>query len=172
LFVIFFKSGCAFGGGPGILAALDRELVDRRGAVSREDLLATYTLGRVVPSGTMTAVAIAYGHRFAGFPGTLAALAGLLLPGVSLTLLLIIGYAALGDSPVLPILAATVLPAALAFIVAAICRFGQTVWRWSIEPLLALGALGGVVFFGLHPVVILLACGILGVVGCREERRP
>src|SRR5262249_22036395 len=101
LFVIFFKSGCAFGGGAGILAALDRELVDRRGAVSREDLLATYTLGRVVPSGTMTAVAIAYGHRFAGFPGTLAALAGLLLPGVSLTLLLIIGYAALGDSPVL-----------------------------------------------------------------------
>ena len=36
----------------------------------REDFLATYAIGRIVPSGTMTAMAVAYGYRFGGWLGS------------------------------------------------------------------------------------------------------
>ena len=42
LFLIFLKAGFAFGGGLAILAILDEELVRKRQAVAREDLLKTY----------------------------------------------------------------------------------------------------------------------------------
>lgn len=170
LFGIFFKAGLAFGGGPGILAALDREMVERRRLVSREDLMTVYALSRVVPSGTMTGVAIAYGHRFAGFPGTVAALAGLVTPGASLTILLTVGYAALRNSTVLPVLAATVLPAALAFIVAAAVRFGRVIPRPSLDLVVAAASLIAAAFFQLHPFAILLTAGVVGVLAFREEK--
>jgi chromate transport protein ChrA len=39
LFLIFLKAGLAFGGGLGILAVLEEELVTRRRLVSREEFL-------------------------------------------------------------------------------------------------------------------------------------
>jgi hypothetical protein len=56
LFLIFLKAGLAFGGGLGILAVLEEELVDQRRAVTKEEFLTIYGIGRIVPSGTMTAV--------------------------------------------------------------------------------------------------------------------
>ena len=60
LFVIFLRAGLAFGGGLGILAVLEDELVTKRQALTREEFLADYALGRIVPSGTMSALAGCY----------------------------------------------------------------------------------------------------------------
>ncbi len=73
LFSIFFKAGLAFGGGLGILAVLEDELVSKRHAVSRDEFLSIYGIGRIVPSGTMTALAVTYGYKFGGLSGTLFA---------------------------------------------------------------------------------------------------
>lgn len=170
LFVVFFKAGLAFGGGPAILAALDRELVERRRTVSREDLLTLYALGRVVPSGTMTAVAVAYGHRFAGLPGTVAALAGLVLPSATLTILLTMTYTMFRDSPVIPLVAATVLPGAVAFIVAAAVRFGRVIFRPSLDLIVAIGSLTAALL-GLHPFAIMLGAGLIGMFAFRDGRK-
>ena len=70
LFYIFLKAGLAFGGGLGILAVLEEELVDKRRAVTKEEFLTIYGMGRIVPSGTMTALAVAYGFKFGGLPGS------------------------------------------------------------------------------------------------------
>ena len=102
LFGIFFKAGLAFGGGLGILAVLEQELVTRRRAVGREEFLRLYGLGRIVPSGTMTALAVAYGYRFAGLPGTVIALTALVLPALVLTVALTAAYGLLHRQAWLP----------------------------------------------------------------------
>lgn len=61
------KDGLAFGGGVGILAVLEEELVTRRGAISRENFLTYYGISRIVPSGSMTALAVAFGYGLGGF---------------------------------------------------------------------------------------------------------
>jgi chromate transporter len=92
LFLIFLKAGLAFGGGLGILAVLEDELVSKRRAVTREEFLTIYGVGRIVPSGTMTALAVAYGYKFGGMPGTVIALLALSLPVFVLTIVLTIAY--------------------------------------------------------------------------------
>jgi chromate transporter len=170
LFVIFLKAGLAFGGGLGILAVLEQELVTRRRAVDREEFLRLYGLGRIVPSGTMTALAVAYGYRFAGLPGTVIALAALVLPALVLTVALTAAYGLFHRQAWLPeLLPVTILPAALAFIVVAGVRLGRDVFRPSRELLLAAAAFAGAAVLHVSPVLLLLAGGVAGTVLLRPK---
>ena len=95
----------------GILAVLEQELVTRRQAVGREEFLRLYGLGRIVPSGTMTALAVAYGYRFAGLPGTVISLTALVLPALVLTVALTAVYGLVRQQQWLPeLLPVTILP--------------------------------------------------------------
>jgi len=66
LFALFFKAGCAFAAARHPRLARGG-VVTRRRMMSRSDLIALWSIGRIVPCGTMTAVTVAIGHRFGGF---------------------------------------------------------------------------------------------------------
>ena len=163
LFMIFFKAGWAFGGGLGILAVLEDELVTRRGVLTREEFLSTYAIARIVPSGTMSALAVAYGHRYGGMTGTVIALAALSLPAFVLTVALTIGYRYLRDSAAFDLLPVTIMPAALALIVVAALRLGREVFRPSRELALACAGFALALFAGTNAALLLLAGGLIGV---------
>lgn len=162
LFSIFLKAGLAFGGGLGILAVLEKELVAKRRAVTREEFLTIYGMGRIVPSGTMTALAVAYGYKFGGLSGTVIALAALSLPALVLTVALTIPYHYLRNSRLFELLPVTILPGALALIVVAALKLGKDVFHPSRELIVAGVALALALFFRLNPALILLAGGVLG----------
>lgn len=174
LFLTFSRAGMAFGGGPGIMAALEEELVSKRQVVTREDFLAKYALGRLLPCGTMSAVAVAYGYRFGGLLGTVAALTGLVLPPLGLMILLTMAYTVLQGGPVLSLLTATLLPAAVAFIALAALKLGREVFRPSLELLLATGAFVAILVFNLHPMLVILGSGLGGALALnrRGEASP
>ena len=159
---IFFKAGWAFGGGLGILAVLEEELVSKRSAVTREEFLITYGIARIVPSGTMTALAVAYGYKFGGMAGTIVALAALALPAFILTVLLTVGYHYLRNSRLFDLLPVTIMPAALALIVIAALKLGKDVFRPSRELVVACVAFALALFLRINPALILLAGGVLG----------
>jgi chromate transporter len=162
LFLIFLKAGLAFGGGLGILAVLEDELVDKRRALTREEFLTIYGIGRIVPSGTMTALAVAYGYRFGGLPGTVIALAALSLPVFVLTIALTIAYHYLRNSRLFDLFPVTILPAALGLIVVAALKLGKNVFHPSRELIVAGVAFALALFLRLNPALILLAGGVLG----------
>ena len=163
IFWVFFKAGLAFGGGLGILAVLEDELVTRRHLVSRDEFLATYGLGRIVPSGTMTALAVAYGYRLGGWPGTAVALLAMVLPGLTVTVLLTAAYALIRRANLFAWLQVTILPAALAFILSAALRLGREVVKPAPDIGLALAAFAAAFLLDLNPAVALLAGGLLGI---------
>jgi len=162
LFSIFLKAGLAFGGGLGILAVLEEELVSQRQAVSKDEFLTIYGIGRIVPSGTMTALAVAYGYKFGGLSGTVIALTALSLPVFILTIALTIAYHYLRHSRLFDLLPVTIMPAALALIVIAALKLGKDVFRPSRELLIACAAFALALFLRLNPALILLVGGALG----------
>ena len=162
LFLIFLKAGLAFGGGLGILAVLEDELVSKRRVVSRDEFLTIYGIGRVVPSGTMTALAIAYGYKFDGILGTVFALAALGLPVFVLTIVLTIAYHYLRNSRIFELFPVTIMPAALALIIIAALKLGADVFRPSRELVIAGAAFALALLLKLNPALILLAGGVLG----------
>jgi chromate transporter len=168
LFLVFLKAGLAFGGGLGILAVLEDELVTKRRAISRDEFLTVYGIGRIVPSGTMTALAVAYGYRFCGWSGTVIALAALVLPGFVLTIALTIAYHYLRNSRLFDLLPVTIIPAALALIIVAAIRLGKDVFRPSRELVIAAAAFILALYFRINPALLLVAGGVLGALVLKD----
>lgn len=75
----------AFGGGSATTLAM-RRMVLRRRWLSEDEFLDTLVLSRLCPGITILAQAILIGRRAAGIKGLFAALVGLMVPSVTITL--------------------------------------------------------------------------------------
>lgn len=162
LFAIFFKAGCAFGGGLGVLGLLQEELVTLRRILPDKELVTLWSIGRLMPSGTMTAVAVAVGHRLNGYLGTVVALVAMILPGFLCVIVLTIAYGYLAHGAVLDYINATLLPAALGIVVVSAVRLGKPLFRWSIDLGFAVIACAAALMPDVSPALVILAGGILG----------
>jgi chromate transporter len=169
LFVLFLKIGLSFGAGTGMAAVLQQELVQRRQAIARGEFMVMYGLARLVPSGSMTALAVAVGYRYQSWLGTLVVLLAMILPGFCITVALTVAYTLLAGSPTLSLVNLTLMPAALAVVVVSSFRLAQEFFRPSLELMLVVGAAAGVLFFGLNPSVLLVIGGLIGAVVLRDD---
>jgi chromate transporter len=79
-------SSTAFGGGQ--MASIWREVVRRNRWVDDEDYLELLSLAQLLPGSNPTNVAVLVGSRLRGFAGASVALAGSVLPGFAILLVL------------------------------------------------------------------------------------
>ena len=81
LFVAF--TGLALQGFGGVLAVVQRELVERRRWLTNEEFIEDWAVAQVMPGPNVVNLALMIGDRHFGLRGALAALAGLLtVPGI------------------------------------------------------------------------------------------
>jgi chromate transporter len=176
LFIIFLKAGCGFGGGLGVLGLLQEELVTLRRLLPDKELMTLWSIGRLMPSGTMTAVAVAIGHRFCGFLGTVVALFAMIIPGFTCVVVLTIAYGYLAHGAVLDYIDATLLPAALGIVVISAIRLGRPLFRLSLDIVFAIVACVLLLVTHLGPAEMLLIGGVAGAFFLRgpreEEKKP
>jgi len=169
----FFKVGIlTFGGGYAMLPMLQREIVERRGWATEEELLDYYAIGQCTPGVIAVNTATFIGSRKKGVLGGFLATLGVILP----SLLIITAIAALLTN-------FAEIPAvqhALAGIrVAVVVLVGFSVWK-----LMKSGVKGGfgwclflLVFFvsaiwGLSPVIVVLISAASGwIAGYLRDRR-
>jgi chromate transporter len=170
LFVVFLKAGFAFGGGVAILSVLEDELVGRRKLLEKSEFYAVYAVGRVTPSGTMTALAVAYGHRFHGVLGGLVALTGLLLPALTITIGAAFAYVSLGQGALIAAIGAVLAPAAIALVAAAALKLGRDVLHQRAALVIALAGFALALFAQMNPALVLLAGGAAGALSLSPTR--
>jgi chromate transporter len=169
LFLLFLRIGLSFGAGAGMSAVLQEELVRKRQAISRGEFMVLYGLARLVPSGSMTALAVAIGYRYCGVPGTVVVLVAMILPAFILTVLLTVAYTLLAGSAALGVVNLTLMPAALAVVVVSAFRLGREFFTPSLELILAITAAVGVLVLGINPSLILVAGGLIGAWALRDR---
>jgi chromate transporter len=93
----FLRIGAlAFGGGSATIVAM-RELALRRRWLTEEEFLETVVLSRVTPGITILAQTILIGRKVDGVRGIVAAVVGMLLPSVTITILLARLYVSVRD---------------------------------------------------------------------------
>jgi chromate transporter len=169
LFIIFLKAGCGFGGGLGVLALLQEQLVTLRRLLPDKELMTLWSIGRLMPSGTMTAVAVAVGHRLCGYAGTVVALIAMIIPGFICVVGLTIAYDYLAHGAVLDYIDATLLPAALGIVVVSAVRLGRPLFHISLDMVFVVAACGLLLFAHMSPALMLLVGGIAGAFFLRGE---
>ena len=169
LALLFLRLGLSFGAGTAMSALLQDELVHRHRAIKRGEFMTLYGLARLVPSGSMTALAVAIGYRYQGWLGSVVVLVAMILPGFLLIVLLTVAYTVIAGSEAFRIVNLTLMPAALALVAVSSFRLASEFFEPSLELVLAIVGGLGVLLFGFNPPLLLLAGGVLGALFIRNR---
>jgi chromate transporter len=97
LFVSF--TWLALQGFGGVLAVVQRELVEKKRWMTREEFIEDWAVAQIMPGPNVVNLSMMIGARSFGLKGALAALAGMLTVPLILVLLLALVYARFADYP-------------------------------------------------------------------------
>ncbi len=97
LFVSF--TWLALQGFGGVLAVVQRELVEKKRWMTREEFVEEWAVAQIMPGPNVVNLSLMIGHRYFGLRGALVALAGMLTVPLVVVLLLVLVYAQFASQP-------------------------------------------------------------------------
>ena len=162
LFSSFLKIGAfTFGGGYAMVPLIEREVIDKRGWVAREDFLDLLTIAQSAPGPIALNTAVFVGYRIAGLRGALTSLCGIVLPSFVIILLVALFFADIRDNSYVDAAFKAMRPAVVALIVAPIVSLARSINPWLLIASAATAA--AVWWLGISPIYTLLAGAAAGL---------
>lgn len=157
LFGVFLYIGAtSFGGG--VVAYLREHLVERQKWLNEDRFLAALEIGETVPGLISTNVAVIVGSQLRGVVGSVAAVAGMTVPGAIAVFVLGLLYARFKSNPEVGAMLNGVAAAAVGLILAVTLQIGfreLKYWR-DLAILIAAFILVGILHISLLPVLVVL----------------
>lgn len=173
LFITFFKIGLiSFGGGYAMMPVIQGE-VERHQWIAAADFNNIISLAGTGPGPIATNCATLIGLQTAGVPGAMAATIGMVLPSLILIILLAAFLYKWHSNKWFKSSFYGLKPVVTGFIIFAAIHFGWSglsVEKWQISwdnvatMLITAGAFLGIIKYKLHPFVIIVCAGMMGIV--------
>lgn len=162
MFGSFFKIGLfTFGGGYAMVPIIQREVIDRRGWIDREEFIELLTLAQSAPGPIALNTSVFVGYKMRGYAGALAALLGVVVPAFTVILIVAIYFAQFRENIYVNAAFKGMRPAVVALIVAPVISLskGMGAWKYLIAALTA-----AVVWYGgLSPIWLIVVAAVAGV---------
>ncbi len=157
---LFFRLGCtAFGGPAAHVALIQRECVERRGWMTRQQFLDLLGVANLIPGPTSTELAMHVGRLRAGWPGLVAAGLAFIVPGALLVGILAAIYQRAGQLPVARGVAEAVQPVVIVLVLQALLPLGRSAIR-SVPMAMIAVAVALMAAVGIPEIRILLFAGV------------
>jgi chromate transporter len=83
----------------GVLAIVQREMVEKKRWLSKEEFVEEWAVAQIMPGPNVVNLSMMIGSRYFGLPGAMAALAGMMTVPLVIILLLALVYARFADHP-------------------------------------------------------------------------
>lgn len=167
LFSSFLKIGAfTFGGGWAMIPLIEREVVDKKQWIKREDFIDALAIAQSLPGVLAVNISILVGNKLRGLKGSLAATLGTILPSFLIILAIAIWFVQVYDNPVIERIFKGIRPAVVALIVSPVLTTAKTarinlktviipivvalaIWLGGISPIwfVLLGGIGGIVYY-------------------------
>ncbi len=174
LFVAF--ATIALLGFGGVLAWARRMMVEERCWMTAEEFNETYALCNFLPGPNVVNLSVVFGSRVRGPLGSVAALAGLMIPPVVLVTFIGMLYARFGDLPAVRHMLAGMAATAAGLIAATVAKMAGPLFRNRaiVGPLVALAtcAAVGVMQWSLPLVLVIVAPVSIALAGASQYWRP
>ncbi len=162
LTAVFLKLGVTSVGGPAAhIAMMNHEVVERRRWLTSQEFLDLVGATNLIPGPNSTEMAIHIGYARAGWRGLVVAGACFILPAVLIVGSLAAVYVRFGALPETRALFYGIKPVVVAAVALALWGLGRTALRSAWHVVLGVAALAAVVA-GLHELLLLAACGVVG----------
>jgi chromate transporter len=157
----------SFGGPAGQIAIMHRELVERRRWLSEDRFLHALNYCMLLPGPEAQQLAIYIGWLMHRGWGGLVAGAFFVIPSIFILLLLSYIYAAYGNVQAVAGVLSGFKPVVVAIVVEAVLKIGGRALKRRIHFVIAALAFVGIYFLNVPFPLIVLAAGLIGLVGAR-----
>ena len=165
LFCSFFRIGAfTFGGGYAMLPMLQREIVEKKGWASEEDLLDYFAVGQCTPGVIAVNTATFVGYKKKGIPGGIMATLGVVAP--SLVIITVIA-AVLSNFAHIPAVRNAFAGIRVAVCVLILNSVSKLLKKSVVDKITAgvyiAVALGAILLKNVNPVLFVVLAGLLGI---------
>ena len=174
LFVSFFKIGLfTFGGGYAMLPMLQREVQDRHGWVTEEEILDYYAIGQCTPGVIAVNTATFIGTKLAGALGGAVATLAVVCPSVLIITAISTVLKNFSDLDIVQHAFAGIRVAVAALVVSSVWKLYRKGVKGAFSNGIFAASLLLIVLLDISPVWVVLAALVLGIVrtwkGAREQ---
>ena len=165
LFLTFARiGGLTFGGGYAMLPILQREVVEKRGWATEEELMDYYAIGQCTPGVIAVNTATFIGEKNKGKIGGVVATLGVVFPSLIIITLIAAFIRNFSDLPLVKNAFAGVRVCVSVLIINAVIKL----WKSSVVDKAALAifliVMLGSIFAKLSPIIFVIAAGAAGII--------
>lgn len=162
LFWSFLKIGVfTFGGGYAMVALIEKEVVDRRRWVERDQFLNLLTLAQTSPGPLALNTAVFVGYKVDRYRGGAAAVLGVVVPSFIIILVIALFFASFRNHPTVDAVFKGMRPAVVALVLAPLIGLSRGLNAWRIAA--AVVALAVTWYVGFSPVYLIVIGAAVGL---------
>lgn len=164
LFITFFKIGImTFGGGMAMLPILEKEVVEKKGWSTKEELLDYYAVAQCTPGIIAVNVATFIGHKLKGIKGGIFATIGVVCPSVIIILIIANFLKAFSSYTVVKKAFTGIRVAVCALVISTVIGLYKKGIKDFLGIIIVLSTFGIIIFFNLSPIYIVICAVIIGI---------
>lgn len=164
LFAAFFRVGLfTIGGGYAMLPMLRKEVVERKGWATDEEMLDYFAIGQSTPGIIAINTSTFIGFKKAGILGAIFSTLGMVTPSWIIIISIAKFFDAFAENQYVSNAFDGVRVVVIVLILNAVIKMGkQSITTW-IQALIAICAFGLIAFTSLSPIVVVIGSGLIGI---------
>ena len=164
MFLIFFKIGTfTIGGGYAMVPLIEKEVVDKKEWISRDDFLEMLALAQSAPGPIAVDVAVFVGYKVAGIAGSIAAVFGAIFTAFATLLLVAMYFTGMQDNPIVESVFKGIRPAVVALIAAPVIRMGKSAKINKKTIIIPIATVILVAFLNVNPIYVIIGSALVGI---------
>lgn len=165
LFGVFFRVGLfTIGGGYAMLPMLRKEVVERYGWATDEEMLDYFAIGQSTPGIIAINTATFIGYRKAGVLGAIASTLGMVLPSWIIIIAIAAFFEVFNENVYVVAAFQGIRVVVVVLILNAVIRMGKKSIKNVLHVILFLTAFAVTMFAPISPIYVVVAAGIIGIV--------
>lgn len=172
MFISFFKIGAfTIGGGYAMLPLIEREVVDRKQWIERDEYLDMIALAQSCPGPIAVNTSVFVGYKVAGLPGAMVTTLGTVLPSFLIIILVASFFIGIKDSNVVERVFKGIRPAVVALIAVPVISLSKSAKLNKYTIIIPIIVAVAVAFLGITPIIIIVLSVIGGIAYSAFSRR-
>lgn len=172
MFLVFFKIGAfTIGGGYAMLPLIEREVVDKKGWIEKQEFLDMLALAQSSPGPIAVNTAVFVGYKIAGMTGMIATVLGAVLPSFIIILIIASIFVGIKDNEIVERIFKGIRPAVVALIAAPVIRLSKNAKINKKTIIIPVAVALLVAFAKITPVIIIIVAALCGILFKEYGRR-
>ena len=170
LFISIFKIGdFTFGGGYAMIPLIEEEVVNNKGWLSKEEFVDILIVAQSLPGALAVNTSIFLGYKISGILGAITTLIAVILPSFFIILIIAIFFMQFRDNYYINAAFQGITAAVPILVLVGAISLSRGLSKNLRTILTIIIALIALMFFNIHPVLVVVISGVYGAIFLREK---